>query len=346
MVGPTERSSSRGEVIQRQVPPTKVSWKEITLTDNNVPPNLTGKVPTSFTLGSEMDADPLSTDSGGLVGSGPKGKSDWWPFLQQRHKLGTGLYWVQGHLLNDNVHGPGEPANLTPLSNTSNTNMETNGERAIKKAVVNQKKVVHYKVWAEWRSPSELHNAYGMIADGTGSLLWGEQFAPIGINWAAWEKVEQPVGSGTWVDGPVISQPAPSWYNTFPQPGTTPTPQSAPKNFAVSVAGAKTQTGCRIQIKGSGFTTGGHVTISFFGIPRTGEKSPGTLTQAPVVGFRGPEPIQGAPQVVAGDFVHQEDFNFMSTDQAHKFLNVQVIVRDDATGLGDVKTLGAGLWVQ
>jgi hypothetical protein len=173
-------SQGQPVTVQRTIPPTKVTWSEVTRTDNDVPAPLIGKVPTSFTLGSEMDADPLSKNSGGLVGSGPKGKSDWWPFLQQRHQLGTGLYWVQGHLLNDNVHGPGEPQNLTPLSGTSNTNMETNGERAIKQAVLNQGKVVHYKVWADWAlSPSDLHRTYGLLADGTGSLLWGEQFAPI-----------------------------------------------------------------------------------------------------------------------------------------------------------------------
>jgi hypothetical protein len=61
--------------------------------------------------------------------------------------------------------------------------METSGERAIKEAVLDDGKVVHYRVWADWRrSPSDLHKDYGLLADGSGSLLWGEQFAPVGIN--------------------------------------------------------------------------------------------------------------------------------------------------------------------
>jgi hypothetical protein len=333
----SSRSGQRQSVtVQRAAPPTKVSWSEETRTDTNVPPSLIGKVPTSFTLGSEMDADPLSKNSGGLVGSGPKGKSDWWPYLQARHKMGTGLYWVQGHLLNDNLHGPGEPENLTPLSGTSNTNMETSGERAIKDAVLKDGKVVHYKVWAQWRDPAELHGDFGLVADGTGSLVWGEQFAPIGIQWAAWEKQETPPGSGNWVDGPAISPPAPSWYNTFPQPKPSATPAAPPKGFSVQVSAAPAVTGCTVVIKGTGFTDNGHVSISYFGIPRTGE----------VVGSRGPEPASGVPKVSGGAFTYQENFPFTSTDPSHKPLYVQVHVKDDATSHAELKMVSAGLWVK
>lgn len=76
--------------------------------------------------------------------------------------MSSPLYWVQGHLLNDNLHGPGEPDNLVPLSNTSNTNMETSGERAVKKAV-EAGKVLHYRVEAVWdKEPADRRRAYGV----------------------------------------------------------------------------------------------------------------------------------------------------------------------------------------
>ena len=64
--------------------------------------------------------------------------------LPGANKIG-GLYWVQGHLLNHNIHGPGVPDNLVPICNTTNTNMEAIIERFAKK-LVDQGEVVYYEV--------------------------------------------------------------------------------------------------------------------------------------------------------------------------------------------------------
>jgi hypothetical protein len=155
---------------------------------------------------------------------------------------------------------------------------------------------------------------------------------------------------GNWVDGPVISQPAVSWYNTFPQPTPTNKPTAPPTGFGVSVVPHKTTTGCSIAIKGTGFTDNGAVAISFYGIPRTGEISgrglaPTALTK-PVVGHRGPERIAATPTVTGGTFTYQADFPFTSTDAAHKFLNIEVIVKDVTTSQMLHQTLNAAYWIQ
>lgn len=78
------------------------------------------------------------------------------------------------------------------------------------------------------------------------------------------------------------------------------------------------------------------VTGTSFTIPRTGEP----------VGARRPEDASGTPNVVGGAFTYQEDFPFTSTDVPHKSGSVQVLVRDDATGAGDVIFVSARPWVK
>ncbi|HLG16351.1 MAG TPA: DUF4157 domain-containing protein [Blastocatellia bacterium] len=200
-------------VLQRAVPPTSVTWTPVTLADTDAKANKTD----TFTFPRVMEADPLSTDPDGFKGSEPDGKSPWWKLFQERHKVGP-LYWVQGHMLNHHVHGPGDTRNLVPLSNTSNTNMEAQVEHSVKDMVLNKGKVVHYRVTAHWNlPPDKVRNDYGMKYDGTGTLNWGEQFAPSHLTWQVWEKTETPPNSGTWVDGPALKdENADSWYNTYP----------------------------------------------------------------------------------------------------------------------------------
>src|SRR5665213_944757 len=88
------------------LPPTVLKWTVITLSD--VGPNAwTPQV--SFTFPRCMEADPLT--SVGPKGWEPDGKASWWPYFQERHKLSP-LFWVQGHMLNQIVHGRGTPMNL------------------------------------------------------------------------------------------------------------------------------------------------------------------------------------------------------------------------------------------
>ena len=311
-------------VVQRAPPPTQVAWTSITKTDTvPAPPALAG-APTSFTFAHTMEADPLSTDPNGHKGSGPNGKADWWPWFQKRHGLG-GLYWVQAHLLNDNLYGPGEPKNLVPFSNTSNTNMETQGERAVKNAV-KAGKVVHYKVTAVWdKEPADRRRAWGLIAEG-GTLLWGEQFAPTAIVWQAAEKTEQPPGSGNWVDATALSQPSLGWYNTFPDPGHQPAasgqvvPASA---LAAQVQDSLSPGGDEVVLRGAGFTDGGTIRL---------EWSRNSLTKPTVV-----EDV--APAIVGGAF----DFR-RSSQNIHLLLQVRITDLTTGNWIARIHNPSSGTW--
>src|SRR5262249_22816766 len=138
--------------------------------------------PVSFSFPSKMVARPLSKANMGR-GSAPDGKAPWWPFFQERHKTHPN-YWVQGHMLNDNIGGPGHPWNLVPISNTLNSNMCTIVERFAKEAILNLGLTVEYIVNAHWEAgishnlgvPSITH--VEAMKQRYPSLNWGEQFAP------------------------------------------------------------------------------------------------------------------------------------------------------------------------
>jgi hypothetical protein len=70
-------------------------------------------------------------------GSPPSVKPSWWPALDT--DIGKWFYkfMVQGHLLNQNLGGPGnEKKNLTPLARTTNTKHEKSSETHVKNAVI------------------------------------------------------------------------------------------------------------------------------------------------------------------------------------------------------------------
>lgn len=60
-------------------------------------------------------------------------------------KNGSSNYYIRGHLLNHNIHGPGTWQNMTPLSGSGNGLHERSAESAIKNAVDNGK-IVYYSV--------------------------------------------------------------------------------------------------------------------------------------------------------------------------------------------------------
>jgi hypothetical protein len=132
----------------KALPKTKVYWEFITLSDLHP----TTQAWTTFWFPRKMIAWPLSEE--GPAGWGPNNKADWWPFFQQRHKTWNN-YWVQGHMLNDNVHGPGEPKNLVPITGTLNTNMLGIVERFVKDEVKNGE-VLYYEVEAHWEGATQL----------------------------------------------------------------------------------------------------------------------------------------------------------------------------------------------
>jgi hypothetical protein len=85
-------------------------------------------------------------------GSKPGDNADIWANL---NSLGAGLnkpvrknWYVQGHLLNENLGGPGLSFNLTPITKKANNDHKTIVENNLKKLVNTGKNVIYYKVKA------------------------------------------------------------------------------------------------------------------------------------------------------------------------------------------------------
>ena len=67
----------------------------------------------------------------------------------------TNLPYIQGHLLNQQLGGPGRMYNLTPITENSNVHdHEKNVEKHVKSWVNDKKKVAYYEVTADYPSPT------------------------------------------------------------------------------------------------------------------------------------------------------------------------------------------------
>ena len=171
-------------------PASTVSFYQTALQDTDPQSGAT----THVTIASKMvaclsDVAPVNPV---IRGSPPDNSATWWPWFKARHQIsGFGTFWVQGHLLNDNVYGPGRPFNLAPISNTLNTNMLNLVEKEVKTRVGNGD-YVEYRVQAHWdQTPAKTREICGLRGQG-GSLLWGEQFAPTRLSWTLHKLVLDP----------------------------------------------------------------------------------------------------------------------------------------------------------
>lgn len=198
-------------------PATTVVWSYVSLSDSH--PTL-GTL--NFTFPYRMEAYPLTNVAPAdktIRGSGPDNKALWWPSFQKRHS--GGLFWVQGHLLNDNIWGPGDPRNLVPISNTLNTNMLNIVEVEVKKRVA-RGEVLRYVVNAHWdQTPAKTREVFGLVDDKTGSLNWGEQFAPTRLSWELYkiniDPLTNTVASTPLEHGSAWYSDTSQWMNHFPQ---------------------------------------------------------------------------------------------------------------------------------
>jgi hypothetical protein len=107
-------------------------------------------------VGTRVVASPLTSIGSG--GSEVRNANALWDVLRLRPE-GKRSYWVQGHLLNADLHGPGnQPWNLTPISQAANKQHYTDVERHVKKAVLkagehrdsDEVPVVHYEITADY----------------------------------------------------------------------------------------------------------------------------------------------------------------------------------------------------
>lgn len=87
-------------------------------------------------LGKGATAWPLTIK--GDAGSTPKVSNPIWEQVNLRQQ-GKGGYYIRGHLINDNLHGPGtEPKNLTPISQQANADHKVGVEEKVKDVVWNR----------------------------------------------------------------------------------------------------------------------------------------------------------------------------------------------------------------
>ncbi|MCI0489628.1 MAG: DNA/RNA non-specific endonuclease, partial [Blastocatellia bacterium] len=98
--------------------------------------------------GTRAEAKVLSQDSGGSKGSEPADDPPIWQAVQHRKSDDNKRAYVQGHLLNHNVHGPGKRFNMAPITYTANAEHKNGIEEEIKKRVLVQNEVAYYKITA------------------------------------------------------------------------------------------------------------------------------------------------------------------------------------------------------
>ena len=101
--------------------------------------------------GTEMAAQIDHTDV--TYGSSPQEQPSWWSGMSSlSSNIATFMsrYMVQGHLLNDNVGGPGVMKNMTPITKSTNTQMLWFFEKEVKDAVLRDGYDVDYFVQADY----------------------------------------------------------------------------------------------------------------------------------------------------------------------------------------------------
>ena len=96
-----------------------------------------------------VEANPLTYLPGDQPGSPPKEDPPGWehavnidtdPATGKRRSN-----WVRGHLLNENLHGPGVDWNLVPITQKTNSDMKGSAEAAAKRAIATKGNVIYYR---------------------------------------------------------------------------------------------------------------------------------------------------------------------------------------------------------
>jgi len=129
-----------------------------------------------FTDGSSKSAYaiPLTRLEGNTKGSAPKSSAQS-PEWSHAVKLDTDPnnkrkhVWVRGHLLNDNLHGPGENRNLVPITKTMNSKMATGVEAGAKSQMAKSEESMFYKADATFWSGAAPVNRFPKSI----SVKWG-----------------------------------------------------------------------------------------------------------------------------------------------------------------------------
>lgn len=116
---------------------------------------------------------PLTHLSGNTKGSSPSQDPPGWDHAVALDTKPDGTsrnQWVRGHLLNDNLHGPGTSVNLVPITQKMNRSMETKVEGPAKAAIRDKDAKLYYKAEAKfWSAPDPVGKFPQSI-----TVEWGE----------------------------------------------------------------------------------------------------------------------------------------------------------------------------
>lgn len=157
----------------------------------------------------QMIANPLSIDSGGKVGSEPTQVTPFWRAVNVR----TGAY-IRGHLLNHHLFGPGSSNNLVPITRDANAQMSSRVEENVKRAVLQENKVLSYRVTMVFGSRAPRR------------YVPAETYLPTQIVMVSWELSPGPgTGEAAWTNP--VRRPFPSGTATLQHPLPADTPVGA-----------------------------------------------------------------------------------------------------------------------
>jgi hypothetical protein len=122
-----------------------------------------------------VEALPLTHLAGNETGS-PPGSADppGWQHARKLEEKGEDR-WVRGHLVNDNLHGPGKNFNLVPITGSMNTSMSAKLEEPAKKKLRQKRNVLYY-------------HAEAQLWGGTGGAK--DLGRKITVTWGTLEKIE------------------------------------------------------------------------------------------------------------------------------------------------------------
>lgn len=120
-------------------------------------------------------------------GSKPSVTPSWWPKPGTQLATYFSTYIVQGHLLNDNLGGPGNTmANLTPITKSTNSTHFKKVEADVKDEVLKHDHVVEYHVYADYTSNPLAKDLDPAPPAGTQAYL-NNMAGTIGADYTSWE---------------------------------------------------------------------------------------------------------------------------------------------------------------
>jgi hypothetical protein len=151
------------------------------------------------TFGSSASIERLTADhEEGATASNAPGNANWEVLRLRRSASGGSSYYVRGHLLNNNLGGPAQWGNLTPITQAANNrsaeSMLHNFESDVKKKVHTDKGAVSFSVTSNYgrgSRASDIAKARSKYpkskADVVVSVMQMEQLIPLSLDCVAYE---------------------------------------------------------------------------------------------------------------------------------------------------------------